>query len=118
MLKIICTGWTEIISSFRFGYSNFFQCCDEVHHFGNIYSSLKKWSESYGGLFKPSACLKEQATRGIPLSALVAAKFFWIAHVICTCTRALASNIVTFPRWVEFLSKVEAYFLHPNYVDL
>lgn len=45
-------------------------------------------------------------------------KKFWIAHVICTCKRALASNIVTFPRWVEFLSKVEAYFVRPNYADL
>lgn len=41
---------------------------------GHIYSSLKKWSESYGGLFKPCAYLEERAARGIPLSAPSAAK--------------------------------------------
>jgi enoyl-CoA hydratase/3-hydroxyacyl-CoA dehydrogenase len=43
---------------------------------GHIYSSLKKWYESYGGLFKPCAYLEERAARGIPLSAPVAAKNF------------------------------------------
>ena len=41
---------------------------------GHIYSSLKKWSESYGGLFKPCAYLEERAARGIPLSVPSAAK--------------------------------------------
>jgi len=43
---------------------------------GHIYSSLKKWSESYGGLLKPSTYSEGRAARGIPLSAPVAAKNF------------------------------------------
>ncbi|KAH9320633.1 hypothetical protein KI387_015272, partial [Taxus chinensis] len=41
---------------------------------GHIYSSLKKWSESFGGLFKPCAFLEERAVKGVSLSAPVAAK--------------------------------------------
>ncbi|KAH9320634.1 hypothetical protein KI387_015273, partial [Taxus chinensis] len=40
----------------------------------HIYSSLKKWSESFGGLFKPCAFLEERAAKGVSLSAPVAAK--------------------------------------------
>ncbi|CAH9117955.1 unnamed protein product [Cuscuta epithymum] len=36
---------------------------------GHIYKSLKKWSELYGGFFKPSTFLEERALKGIPLSA-------------------------------------------------
>ena len=32
-----------------------------------IYTSLKKWSEKYGGLFKPSEFLEERAAKGIAL---------------------------------------------------
>ncbi|GMY17610.1 peroxisomal fatty acid beta-oxidation multifunctional protein AIM1-like [Fagus crenata] len=32
-----------------------------------IYTSLKKWSQTYGGLFKPSKFLEERAARGIAL---------------------------------------------------
>ena len=32
-----------------------------------IYTSLKKWSEKYGGLFKPSEFLEERAAIGIAL---------------------------------------------------
>ncbi|KAK9142635.1 hypothetical protein Syun_012035 [Stephania yunnanensis] len=35
----------------------------------HIYNSLKKWSEEYGGFFKPSKFLEDRATKGIPLSA-------------------------------------------------
>uniref|UniRef100_A0A0C9RPJ6 TSA: Wollemia nobilis Ref_Wollemi_Transcript_5333_2695 transcribed RNA sequence n=1 Tax=Wollemia nobilis TaxID=56998 RepID=A0A0C9RPJ6_9CONI len=41
---------------------------------GHIYSSLKKWYESFGGFFKPCVYLEERAAKGISLSAPVAAK--------------------------------------------
>lgn len=39
---------------------------------GHIYSCLKKWSESFGGFYKPCEFLEERAAKGIPLSAPVA----------------------------------------------
>ncbi|KAK9130913.1 hypothetical protein Sjap_011400 [Stephania japonica] len=36
---------------------------------GYIYTKLKKWSEAYGGFFKPCKFLEERATRGMSLSA-------------------------------------------------
>ncbi|GLJ12630.1 hypothetical protein SUGI_0194880 [Cryptomeria japonica] len=41
---------------------------------GHVYSSLQKWSESFGSFYKPCEFLEERATKGIPLSAPVAAK--------------------------------------------
>ncbi|KAK8559100.1 hypothetical protein V6N13_098695 [Hibiscus sabdariffa] len=35
----------------------------------HVYKSLKKWSEMYGGFYKPSKFLEERAIKGIPLSA-------------------------------------------------
>ncbi|KAJ4850472.1 Altered inheritance of mitochondria protein 1 [Turnera subulata] len=35
----------------------------------HVYDSLKKWSQAYGGFYKPSRFLEERATRGLPLSA-------------------------------------------------
>ncbi|CAN1169938.1 Peroxisomal fatty acid beta-oxidation multifunctional protein AIM1 [Linum perenne] len=35
----------------------------------HIYTSLKRWSELYGGFFKPSRYLEERAAKGAPLSA-------------------------------------------------
>ncbi|GMI88578.1 ABNORMAL INFLORESCENCE MERISTEM [Hibiscus trionum] len=35
----------------------------------HVYRSLKKWSEMYGGFYKPSKFLEERAIKGIPLSA-------------------------------------------------
>ncbi|XP_022729466.1 peroxisomal fatty acid beta-oxidation multifunctional protein AIM1-like [Durio zibethinus] len=35
----------------------------------HVYKSLKKWSEMYGGFYKPSKYLEERAIKGIPLSA-------------------------------------------------
>ena len=35
---------------------------------GYIYSKLSKWTEAYGGFFKPSSYLEERATKGLPLS--------------------------------------------------
>uniref|UniRef100_A0A0D6R3F0 Uncharacterized protein n=1 Tax=Araucaria cunninghamii TaxID=56994 RepID=A0A0D6R3F0_ARACU len=40
----------------------------------HVYSSLKKWYETFGGFFKPCAYLEERAAKGISLSAPVAAK--------------------------------------------
>ncbi|KAJ4708460.1 Peroxisomal fatty acid beta-oxidation multifunctional protein [Melia azedarach] len=37
----------------------------------HIYTSLKKWSQTYGNFFKPSKFLEERAMKGIPLSAPV-----------------------------------------------
>ncbi|CAN4096345.1 unnamed protein product [Withania somnifera] len=35
---------------------------------GHIYKSLRKWSELYGNVFKPSKFLEERSAKGIPLS--------------------------------------------------
>ncbi|XP_010254066.1 PREDICTED: peroxisomal fatty acid beta-oxidation multifunctional protein AIM1 [Nelumbo nucifera] len=47
---------------------------------GYIYSSLKKWSETYGsvsGFFKPCRFLEERAAKGMPLSAPVSSSQPW-----------------------------------------
>ncbi|XP_023536737.1 peroxisomal fatty acid beta-oxidation multifunctional protein AIM1-like isoform X2 [Cucurbita pepo subsp. pepo] len=38
----------------------------------HVYTSLKKWSEQYGDVFKPCKYLEDRAARGIPLSEAIA----------------------------------------------
>jgi enoyl-CoA hydratase/3-hydroxyacyl-CoA dehydrogenase len=39
-----------------------------------IYSKLRKWAESYGAFFKPSAYLEQRAKSGLPLSAPISSQ--------------------------------------------